>query len=64
MIINFRDRDDREIIINMDNVTCIKYEYISGGHMNYVMYFVNGSSIELDYKEHDKFIKALGEHGE
>ena len=56
-IINFKDKDEREIIINLENFTYS--QLVQDGSSDYYLYFRNDGPLRLTWKEFDKFERAL-----
>lgn len=60
MILNFKNDDGYEIIINMNHVMYIVVSS-QGGHS---IAFAGGGFMKLSWKEYDRLLKALEAHGE
>jgi hypothetical protein len=58
-IINFKDDNDLEIIINFDNFTYTKGFRDSENWQYWLVYFKNDGPLRLSWKEFGKFEKAL-----
>lgn len=57
-ILNFKDDNDREIIVNMENFT-YSQQSRDRDSSDYFLYFRNNGPMRLTWREFDRFEKAL-----
>lgn len=58
VIIKYKDKEEREVILNLDNVNYIAYEYFTTSEYAYIVHFTHGGTLKLTPKEFERLVKT------